>query len=105
MALPVFVDDFEVGNGCPAPWAPVDDVLAAIDQALLVQAHEDFQDGAAVGGVHGEAHARPIHRSAQALHLTTDGVAILFFPLPAALDEFPAPHLPPATLTFALPGA
>src|SRR6516164_3502482 len=105
MARPVFVDDFEVGNGCPAPWAPVDDILAAIDEPLSVQAHKDFEHGAAISEVHGEASTRPIHRGAQALHLAADRVAVLLFPLPAALDEFLTPQLQPATLAFALPRA
>src|SRR6516162_5268707 len=101
MALPVLVDDFEVGNGRTAPWAPVNDVLVTIDESLSVQAHEDFQHGAAISGVHGEASAGPIYRGAQTLHLTTDGVAIFLFPLPASLDEFLAPQLQAATLAFA----
>src|SRR5215470_15544962 len=105
MALPVFVDDFQVGHGCPAPRAPVDYILAAIDEPLSVQPHKDFEHGAAVSGVHGKAGARPIHGGAQTFHLVTDGVAVLLFPLPAALDEFLTPQLLPAALAFALPRA
>src|SRR6516225_10592302 len=105
MALPVFVDDFEVGHGCPAPRAPVDDILSAIDEPRSVQAHKDFEHGTAVSGVHGEAGARPIHGRAQTFHLMTDGVTVLLSPLPAALDEFLTPQLLPAALAFALPRA
>jgi hypothetical protein len=45
MALLLLVDDFEVADGGLAARAPVDDVGAAIDEALLVEADEGFADG------------------------------------------------------------
>src|SRR5207249_8983386 len=47
--------------------------------------------------------ARPIDRSAQSLHLMPNRIAILFLPLPAALDEFLRTHLAPEALPFASP--
>src|SRR3569833_3761378 len=37
VSLVLVVNDFEVANGGLAPWAPVDDIGAAIDQALYVE--------------------------------------------------------------------
>ena len=41
-----FVDRFEIGDGRLAARAPVDHVLAAIDQALFVEADERLAHGA-----------------------------------------------------------
>ena len=53
--------------------APVDDVSAAIDQALLMQADEGFAHGARQAGIHSEILARPVDGGAEALHLVEDG--------------------------------
>ena len=45
LADALLVDDFEVGDGGLDDGVPVDDVGAAIDEALLVQADEGFDDG------------------------------------------------------------
>ena len=82
------VDDFEIGDGGVAARAPVDHVLAAIDEALLVEADEDFADGAGEAGVEGEALARPVAGGAEADHLALDGAAGFRLPLPDALFEF-----------------
>ena len=63
------VVDFEVGNGGAECGVPVDDVCAAIDEPLLVQADERFLDGAAQAVVHGEVFARPVDGGAEAPHL------------------------------------
>ncbi|MNN26403.1 hypothetical protein D3C81_1399080 [compost metagenome] len=66
---------------------PVDQALAAVDQAVLVQAHEGFLDRLGEALVHGEALARPVHRGAEAADLPGDGAAGLFLPLPDLLEE------------------
>ena len=78
---------FEVGYGGEQHGIPVDETLAAVDQALFVQAHEDFADGARQRRVHREAIAEPVDGIAQAAHLGGDGVARLLLPLPDALDK------------------
>ena len=87
MALVLVVDDFEVADGGLAARAPVDDVCAAIDQALLVEADEGLAHGDGELLVHGEVLALPVDRGAEALHLVEDGAAVVALPLPHALDE------------------
>ncbi len=95
------MDDFKVADGRLAARTPVHDVGSAIDQALLVQAHEGLfhRDGEVL--VHGEVFARPVDAGAEALHLVEDGAAVVLFPLPYALDEGFAAQLLPR---FALAG-
>ena len=82
------VGDFEIAERGVAMGAPVDHVLAAVDEAFFVEADEDFADGAGEAGVEGEALAAPIAGGAEADHLALDGVAGLGLPLPDALFEF-----------------
>ena len=86
---------FEIGDGGLAAGAPVDHVLAAINEALVPQAHEGFADGAGQPGVHREAFARPVDARAFAPDLVIDLAAVFFFPLPdAALELLAAKLLP-----------
>ncbi len=87
VALLLLVDDFEVADGGLAAGAPVDDVGAAVDESLLVEADEGFAHGDGQVVVHGEVFALPIDGCAEALHLVEDGAAVMAFPLPDALDE------------------
>ena len=87
VAIDFGVRHFEIGERGVAARAPVDHVLAAVDEALFVEADEDFADGAGEAGVEGEALAAPIAACAQADHLALDGVAVLRLPLPDALFE------------------
>ena len=88
VAFLVVVFHFEVGDGGVELGVPVDQALAAIDQAVLVQAYEGFFHGFGQAVVHGEALARPVHRAAQATNLPGDGAAGLLLPLPDFLQEF-----------------
>ena len=81
---------FQVGDRGLQHRVPVDQALAAIDQALFVQAHEGFDDGLAGHRVHGEHAARPVAAGAEAAHLPLDGVAGMLLPLPHFLDELVA---------------
>ncbi len=83
----LFADHFQVGDGGLQHRIPVDQALAAIDQALLVQAHEAFDDGLGRHRVHGEHAARPVAGGAQSAHLAFDGVAGMLLPLPDLVDE------------------
>src|SRR5690606_26932536 len=60
---------------------------AAVDQAVLVQAHEGLDHRGRRHRVHGERTARPVTRRAHAAHLALDGVARLRLPLPDLADE------------------
>ena len=75
---------FEVGDGGLAARAPVDHVLAAIDQALFVEADEHFADGAGEAGIQGEALAATNRSSRRGDHLALDASAVFCFPLPDA---------------------
>ena len=82
-----FVFDFEVRHGGLQLRVPVHQALAAVDQALLIQAHEGFGDHLGELVVHGEVLAAPVHAVAHAAHLRGDGVARFFFPLPDLGDK------------------
>lgn len=64
--------------------APVDDALALIDGAFLVQAAEDLDDGLVAALVHGKAQAVPIAGRAELFKLRHDAAAVLLLPLPGA---------------------
>ena len=66
---------------------PVDHVVVAVDQALLVERDEDLQHRADVGLVEREALLGVVARRAEALELVDDRVAVLLAPAPHALDE------------------
>src|ERR1035437_2370044 len=87
LAEAVFVDDFEIGDGGLNLRVPVDDVGAAIDEALLVETDEGLLDGDVEVVVHGEVFAGPIDARAQAAHLVGDGRAVLALPGPYASSE------------------
>ncbi len=82
LADAIFVDDFEVGDGGLDGGVPVDDVGAAVDEALLVQADEGFVDGEREALVHGEVFARPVDGRAEPSHLVGDGAAVLLLSTP-----------------------
>ena len=87
LALVGLVFHFVIGQGRMAARAPVDDVVALVDQAFVVELHEDLAHGGGQAFVHGEAQARPVHGSAQGADLVEDAVTVVFAPLPHALDE------------------
>ena len=99
LALRLFVNYFQVGDGGDAARAPVDDVLAAINQPFFIQADEGLAHGARHALVHGEVLARPVNRGAQALHLLKDHAAVVLLPVPHPLDEGLATHVA-AVLAF-----
>ena len=84
---------FEIGHRGQQLRIPVDQPLAAVDEAFVVQANEYFGDRSREVGVHRELVARPVHRGAEAAHLARDGAAGLRLPFPHALDERLAPEV------------
>src|SRR5258705_6882607 len=86
---------FEVRYGRAEHRIPVDEALAAVNQALLVKADEHFDHRARHARVHGEVAGllslgigkAPIGRGAEAPHLARDGRTGLLLPLPHAPDE------------------
>src|SRR5450830_474065 len=84
----VVVFHFEVGDRRVQLGVPVDQALAAIDQAIFVQAHESFLHRFREAVVHGEALAAPVHGRAQATDLAADVAAGLILPCPDLFEEF-----------------
>ena len=73
----VFLDrqDLEIGQRGLQHRVPVDQALAAVDQALFVQPHECFLHRPRHAGIHRETVAAPVHRSAEPAQLARDGAA------------------------------
>ena len=67
---------------------PVHQAFAAVNQALLIQAHEHFGHGFGAHVVHREILARPVGRAAHAAHLLGNRTAGNFFPFPHFFQEF-----------------
>ena len=65
VAVLLLMLDFGVGDGGLALGAPVDQTVAAVDLAFVVQLHEDFQHGLGALLVHGEVVAGPVAGAAQ----------------------------------------
>ena len=100
MAVGFLVLDFEIGNRRFELRVPVDEALAAIDQAFLVEGDEDFEHGLGQALIHGEAFARPVAGGAEALQLVEDQATRFRLPLPDLLDEGLTAHLATARQLF-----
>ena len=87
VAVVGLVLDLVVREGGAAARAPVHDVVAAVDEVLLVHLGEDLGDGAGEALVHREALVRPVAGAAEGAKLADDRAAVLLLPLPDALDE------------------
>ena len=79
---------------------PVNQALAAIDQAIFMQANKGFLNGAGEAFIHGEAFGIPVNRVAETTHLLGNGATRFFFPLPDLLNKLLTAHLFAAGLTF-----
>jgi len=62
----IFVFNLEVRQGRVTPVAPIDYIIAAIDQALIVKLDKHLAHGLGQAFIHGEAFALPVTRSPQA---------------------------------------
>ncbi len=83
----LFVLNFKIGDGGAEDRVPVDDVGAAVDEALSVEPNERFLDRDAEAVVHGEVLARPVDAGTEAAHLVGNSRAVLLLPLPDAGSE------------------
>ncbi len=95
VALLVVVFHFEVGDGRVQLGVPVDQALAAVDQAVFMQAHEGFLDRFGQAVIHGEALAAPVDRRTQAADLTADVATGLILPFPDLFQELFAAQIMP----------
>ena len=82
-----FALHLQVGHRALQHRVPIDQALAAVDQALLEELHKGLGHCFGQFGVHGEVLAAPVHAVAHAAHLGGDGVAAFFFPLPDFGDK------------------
>jgi hypothetical protein len=87
LARVVAVVDLDVGQRGHAAGAPVDDAVAAVDEALVVEGAERRAHGPGTGLVEGEGLTRPVRRGAEAALLLQDRPAGLLLPAPHARDE------------------
>ena len=72
--------------GC-AVRAPIDDAVALVNQALVIQVDEHLADRLGAALVHREALALPVAGRAELFQLADDAVAVLVLPVPHALKE------------------
>ena len=93
VALLVLVLGLVVRDSGSAIGAPVDDALAAIDQAVVVPIAEDLTHGLGIVLVHGEALVVEVNGAAHALDLLDDDAAVLVGPIPAGVDKLIAADL------------
>ena len=76
-----------VRDGGHAVRAPVDDALALVDEALVVEVDKDLLDRLGAALIEGEALAVPVAGGAQLFELLDDAAAVLALPLPGALQK------------------
>ena len=93
VALLVLVLGLVVRDSGSAVGAPVDDALAAIDQAVVVPVAEDLTHGLGIVLVHGKALVVEVDGAAHALDLLDDDAAVLVGPIPAGVDKLVATNL------------
>ena len=91
--LEVLVVDLDVGDGGAQGAAPVDQLVLAVDEPLLVQSAERLGDGDGQALVHRERLAVPVERRAESAELVLDRLAVLLLPLPHLGDEVLAPEV------------
>ena len=82
-----FVLNLSVGQRSRAVRAPVDDAVALVDEALVVQVYEYLADRLGAALVHGEALALPVTGRAELFQLADDAVAELVLPVPDTLQK------------------
>ena len=82
-----FVLNLSVGQRSRAVRAPVDDAVALVDKALVVQVYKYLADRLGAALVHGEALAVPVAGGAELFELADNAAAELVLPRPDALQE------------------
>ena len=86
-AVFLFLQHLEIGDCGQQHRIPVDQPLAAVDHALVVQADEHFGDRLRQALVHRETVARPRDRCPEPTQLVRDRATGFRLPFPDALDE------------------
>ncbi|RWX47565.1 hypothetical protein H206_06312 [Candidatus Electrothrix aarhusensis] len=88
LALGGIVLHLIVRQGGETARAPVDDVVALVDQPFVIEANKDLTHGFGQAIIHSEAFSVPIAGSAHPFELVDNGAALFFLPLPDPLNEF-----------------
>ena len=97
-ALLVF--HFVVGQGRVAARAPVDNIVAFVDQSFIIELHKDLAHRRRKPFVHGEAQARPVHGATQSPDLIQDAVAVVRAPFPDFFHKGFAAQIPAGLALF-----
>ena len=92
MARRLFAFDFKVGDRALKLRVPVDEALAAIDEAFFIEAHKGFNHDLRELRIHREVETVPVDAVAHAAHLLENRAAREFLPLPDLRDEVLALH-------------
>ncbi|EKD34900.1 MAG: hypothetical protein ACD_75C02138G0001, partial [uncultured bacterium] len=87
LALGILVFHLVVGESGMAARAPVDDIVAFVDQSFLVEPHEDLADCPGQPLVHSKPLALPVAGGPKFFQLVDDRTALLLPPLPNFFDE------------------
>ena len=88
VALLFLVDDLFGRKGGQRLGIPVNHSQATIDEALVIEIHEDLDNALTALLVHGESRAVPVAGSAQTAQLLQDNASMLVGPCPGMLEEF-----------------
>ena len=91
-ALLVHMFHFNIRNGRLTMGAPVYNIVALIDQALLIQTHKGFSHSLRTALIHGKPFSVPVTGAAQLAQLRSNRVAIFLFPGPGAAQKLLAPY-------------
>src|SRR5262249_43056328 len=95
-----FVVNLVVRHGGLELRVPVDQALAAIDQAVLKHVEKRLPDGTGADRVEREAGAGPVATAAELAELAEDALFVLFLPLPDTLDQLFAANIVAGLLLF-----
>ena len=87
MALHRFVEDIVVADGGLQEGIPVDEALAAVDEALAEQIEERLPHGSRAAFIEREPRSLPVAGAAHLLELIENPLLVHFLPFPNALDQ------------------
>src|SRR5262245_26644558 len=87
------MNDFDVGQRCLAAWAPVNESLRSVQQAVFPEANEGFLHRKRKALVHGKTLMLPIAGDTERLELVQNRASRFFFPFPDSGHELVAPNL------------
>ncbi len=83
----LFMLDFKVRQRGMAAMAPVDDVVALINQAFVIKLNKNLSDSQRQSFIHRKTFPLPVAGCAQALELMNDGAAGLLSPFPYCINK------------------